>query len=140
MVIEKVYPLHSIVEFAQEVDPNTAIGCGTVWERWTEAEGRVLIGANAPDAEDQTYAVGSEGGEAEVKLTSNGQNAPHVHTVYSVRTNSIEKNDTGAYSLVVHPSNPYLGTSVGMMQSSGGTAAHNNMQPYIAVSRWVRVA
>lgn len=35
-IIDRVYPVGVIIDFAVESDPNTSIGCGTVWQRIAE--------------------------------------------------------------------------------------------------------
>lgn len=36
-IIDRVYPVGIIIDFAVEKDPNTAVGCGTRWQRMTVA-------------------------------------------------------------------------------------------------------
>lgn len=135
-IIDKVYPVNVIVEFSLETDPNTAIGCGTQWERF--AAGRALIGRS------DTYAVGWEGGAAQVTIGID-QIPSHDHSslfangdvdyeisygergTLSSNCGAIShKGTTGDYHLVTG--------------KTGGGYPHNNMQPSRAVDRWVRVA
>ena len=32
-IIDRVYPVGIIIDFAVETNPNTAVGCGTQWQR-----------------------------------------------------------------------------------------------------------
>lgn len=44
-IIDRVYPVGIIVDFAVEMDPNSAVGFGTQWQRI--ADGRALIASDA---------------------------------------------------------------------------------------------
>ena len=43
-IIDRVYPVGIIVDFAVEMDPNSAVGFGTQWQRI--ADGRTLIASD----------------------------------------------------------------------------------------------
>ena len=58
-IIDRVYPVGIIIDFAVEADPNNAVGCGTQWQRI--ADGRTLI------ASDGSHPVGWAGGEATLR-------------------------------------------------------------------------
>lgn len=101
---------------------------------WSKIEGRVLVGDGALDA-THSYTAGNTGGEPEHKLTIN-EMPSHNHST------------AGSY--------PYIGSgttyghvsgqahvfaSVGNgITSTGGSQAHNNMQPYKVVYIWERTA
>uniref|UniRef100_UPI0026596180 phage tail-collar fiber domain-containing protein n=1 Tax=uncultured Megasphaera sp. TaxID=165188 RepID=UPI0026596180 len=67
-IVNIMYPVGMIVEFAANVDPNT-VWAGTTWEQMDA--GRVLISAGTYTEGDQTYtyALGDKGGEAKHQLT-----------------------------------------------------------------------
>ena len=74
-IIDRVYPVGIIIDFAVEADPNNAVGCGTQWQRI--ADGRALI------ASDASHPVGWAGGEATHKLTAS-EVPSHNHTLPKV--------------------------------------------------------
>lgn len=138
VIIDRVYPVGIIVDFAVETNPNTAVGCGTQWQRI--ADGRTLI------ASDASHPVGWSGGEAAHVLTTD-EMPSHNHQIQQAGSD-------GAIHMIMgkdgtYPGENYLsfGTSVKPFAEStisisytGGNAAHNNMQPSLAVARWKRVA
>ena len=138
VIIDRVYPVGIIVDFAVETNPNTAVGCGTQWQRI--ADGRALI------ASDASHPVGWSGGEAAHVLTT-GEMPSHNHQIQQADSDGdihMQMGKDGTY-----PNESYLsfGTSVKPFAEStiliaytGGNAAHNNMQPSLAVCRWKRVA
>lgn len=66
-IVNVMYPVGIIVEFAKDVDPN-ATWVGTTWERMSS--GRVLVSAGTSDS-GTTYTLGKTGGEESHKLTNN---------------------------------------------------------------------
>lgn len=137
-IIDRVYPVGIIVDFAVEIDPNSAVGFGTQWQRI--ADGRTLI------ASDGSHPVGWVGGEAAHVLTT-GEMPSHNHLIQQAGSDGdihMQMGKDGTY-----PNESFLsfGTSVKPFAEStiliaytGGNAAHNNMQPSLAVARWKRVA
>lgn len=137
-IIDRVYPVGIIIDFTVEMDPNSTIGCGTQWQRI--ADGRALI------ASDASHPVGWAGGEATHALTE-AEMPSHNHNVQQSGSDGaipMQMGKDGTY-----PNESYLsfGTSVKPFAEStiliaytGGNAAHNNMQPSLAVARWKRVA
>lgn len=139
-IIDRVYPVGIMIDFATEIDPNAAVGCGTVWQRI--ADGRVLI------ASDINNPVGYTGGEPTHVLTE-AEMPNHFHAIaYSQDGNPLPV-DTGNatfpglnMALTTHLTKStenlaYFGT-VGL--SAGANVPHNNMQPFMAVCRWKRTA
>ena len=124
-----IYPVGSIyISTSQTFNPQTTWGGS--WRK--TADGRCLIGAN------NTYPLGSTGGEATHTLSVNEMPA-HVHNGSRVNWyNTLQSN--GISANIVAQSNlkgdgPNIKTS-----STGGSQAHNNMQPYLAVYIWERTA
>lgn len=115
-----------------------------VWEAY--GGGRVTVGVV-----DGKYAAGATGGEESVILkTSEMPKHSHAVTAYInfswfVKTaTGLGENLTTNYQMNIpgvtttqkaETAKGYLGTN-----QVGGWDAHNNMQPYIAVYRWRRVA
>lgn len=65
-IVNVMYPVGIIVEFAKDVNPN-ATWVGTTWERMSS--GRVLVSAGTSGS-GTTYTVGGTGGEESHKLTT----------------------------------------------------------------------
>ncbi len=138
-IIDRVYPVGIIVDFAVETNPNTTVGCGTQWQRI--ADGRTLI------ASDASHPVGWAGGEAAHALT--GAEMPnHTHGLIQAGTDGdkllMTVGKDGSYGgenyLAFGTSVKPFAESVISITYSGGDVAHNNMQPSLAVARWKRVA
>lgn len=123
-----IYPVGSIyISTSATFNPNTVWG-GT-WEQ--TASGRCLIGANS------TYPLGSTGGEEKHTLTID-EMPSHKHTIRvnwynNLQTDGISTNIASQSNLKVDGSDKYTG-------NVGGSKAHNNMQPYLAVYMWKRTA
>ena len=136
-IIDRVYPVSVIVEFAAETDPNVAIGCGTTWTRLTD--GRALIASNA------SHPVGC----AESVTLMEEQMPEHAHAMaYTADGNPLPTgtgNTTFPYINMALTTNltssteqlAYYGTNI---LPKGGSQPHSNMQPSMAVCRWKRVA
>lgn len=131
------HPIGSIyISTSSTFNPQTAWG-GT----WVKtADGRCLIGAN------DTYPLGSTGGEAAHYLTGN-EMPPHWHTAGKVV--GFKLGHTGiARSALDKNSEQFLWIDQSSNSASselsttaeGGGASHNNMQPYLAVYIWERTA
>lgn len=128
-----LYPVGSIyISTSPTFNPNTTWG-GT----WTKtANGRCLIGAN------NTYPIGSTGGEAEHTLTENELPLIEGHA-FGVSTYSSSR--SGHFK--IKKENPCaLNAGTGNNDLSdvyfgfGANLSHNNMQPYLAVYMWERTA
>lgn len=119
--LDKVYPIGSIYMSTNSTSPATLFG-GT-WKALDE--GRVLIGANS------TYPAESTGGEFTHILTID-EMPSHTHK-YTWRT-TVNAGFAGGNQ--VADNNTISGTT----GATGGSQAHNNMQPYLAVYMWERTA
>lgn len=136
-LIDRIYPVGSIyISTSSTFNPQNVWG-GT-WKK--TADGRCLIGAN------DTYPLGSTGGEAAHYLTGN-EMPPHGHSggkVYNynlsntgIAASSIEK--YGEQFLYIDQSSS-TASNILHTNAEGGGASHNNMQPYLAVYIWERTA
>lgn len=138
-IIDRVYPVGIIIDFAVEADPNNAVGCGTQWQRI--ADGRTLI------ASDASHPVGWAGGE-EVHVLTGPEMPNHTHGLIQAGTDGdkllMTAGKDGSYGgenyLSFGTSVKPFAESVISITYSGGDVAHNNMQPSLAVCRWKRVA
>nr|DAO22013.1 MAG TPA: baseplate protein [Caudoviricetes sp.] len=122
------HPVGSIYQSSSLVNPADLFGGGT-WERIKD---RFLLAAG------DSYAEGSTGGEAAHTLTAN-EMPKHSHNVSNgtallTTNNSIAINQTAAANGL-----PNI-TSTAWFAENGGSAAHNNMPPYLVVYTWMRTA
>lgn len=128
-LLNAVYPVGSIYISVSETSPNTLFG-GT-WERLKD---RFLL------AVGDSYAAGTTGGEAAHTLTVE-EMPKHHHNLY-VRgfdnSSSKEAIVNASYNYTSDQSN--AGKAELIISSTGGSAAHNNMPPYLAVYMWKRTA
>lgn len=130
--LETVYPVGSIYMNASEsTNPATFFGIGT----WTRiGQGRVLVGEGTGadvNGAQQTFNSGDTGGEYEHTLTVDEMpNHNHQVTIGS---------SVGDGSGALENRQPGGGTTF-TSTSAGGSQAHNNIQPYLTVYMWQRVA
>ena len=117
-------------------NPNTLFPWQT-WERY--AKGRTLVGVNESDSAFST--VNKTGGAKTHKLTVNEMPSHnHAVTKYSVPAYPSTTGDgKKVYWSSSSSSWGYVGNS-SLHSSVGGGAAHNNLQPYVAVYYWRRTA
>lgn len=130
-IIDRVYPVGIIIDFAVETDPNSTVGCGTQWQRI--ADGRALI------ASDASHPVGWLGGEATHVLTV-AEMPAHNHAIFEVAGWPTSQSQGEEWSAVYSNNTSPWSSWVSSTSSHGGNSAHNNMQPSLAVARWKRVA
>ena len=137
-LLEKVYPVGSVYISVNNTNPGNIFG-GT-WERF--ANGRTLVGVNESDGSFNT--VKKTGGVSSVVLNVN-QIPSHNH---------IESDQLYAYATDAHYVKPgnltagqyrinttyNLGKDKFRTENSGAGQAHTNLQPYITVYYWVRIA
>ena len=155
-ILNLVYPVGSIYMSVNNVSPQTFIG-GT-WVAW--GAGRVPVSVDTTDSNFNT--VEKTGGAETVTLTTS-QMPNHTHQCLdSLSSNTYANNiglnysETSAYGNFARSqsSNNYGSTNSGTrktnllgnfnhthtLQSAGGGAAHNNLQPYITCYMWKRTA
>ena len=124
-VLALIYPIGCIYTETTGVNPGTTFGFGT-WSAF--AAGQVLVGNGTSD---QAFVAGATGGESNHTLTSNEMPA-HTHTIgFGSDLSNLgvaRQSDTGG---------SFFNGNTG---STGGGAAHNNLQPYIVAYYWQRIA
>lgn len=137
-IIDVAYPVGSIYISSNTMHPSVIFG--GVWERF--AEDKFLLSAGS------TYANGSTGGSATVKLTASQSGVPaHSHkyndynTTYTLKTTNRKP---GTSTAVAYGTSLTAGGGATERTSSNNTAAnasqaHENMPPYLAVYMWERV-
>lgn len=123
-VFDLVYPIGSIYLSVSDANPATLFGGS--WERIKD---RFLLAAG------DSYAAGGTGGEANHTLTVEeipSHNHDLGHNVMYVNTNHL----TGSGSIAHF----YATDAIRYTAYTGGSAAHNNMPPYLTVHIWKRVS
>lgn len=139
-VINLIYPVGSIYMSVNNVNPGTLFG-GT----WEQIKDKFLLACG------DTHANGTVGGEETHKLTIEELPAhthaqkPHAHKQnYDTWYNKVSDYDVrlagsanGYYSCAGR-SNYETAQTTSVNQNTGGSQAHNNMPPYLAVYMWKR--
>ena len=107
-------------------------GYGT-WERY--GTDRVTVGAGGD------YAAGSVGGEKEHTLTVK-EMPRHSHQIQNMSWGGKDLNSEidHNYRFWVFNINNNAMIDINYLQAAGGNNPHNNMQPYIALYRYRRIA
>ena len=123
LTAQGAYPVGAIYLSVNDVDPSSLFG-GT-WER---IGGSFLLGA------DTTYAAGSTGGEAAHTLTVD-EMPRHNHEIDNLNASG----SATPFMTVQAQDKKGFGGNVQTMYA-GGSRAHNNMPPYLAVYMWQRVS
>ena len=137
-LLDIIYPVGSVYMSVQNVSPEDFIG--GVWE---QIQGQFLLAASS------TYPAGSTGGEAthtlsqeemprhyHLTMAPNKNNKNHQTTTYGGVLPSVEwQNAVG-----VGVSSDFLANTNNVPSDcyTGGSKAHNNMPPYLAVYMWKR--
>lgn len=123
LTAQGAYPVGAI--YLSVTDANPAALFGGTWER---IGGRFLLGA------DSTYAAGSMGGEAAHTLTVD-EMPRHNHEIDNLNASG----NATPYMTVQAQEKKGYGGNVQTMYA-GGSKAHNNMPPFLAVYMWKRTA
>ena len=108
------------------VNPSTLFG-GT----WEQIKDTFLLAAGA------TYKAGSTGGEATHTLTQD-EMPKHNHVIYYPNAGGPDEGAALGFPEVGSKNTWWAPAS--MTGQTGGSAAHNNMPPYLAVYIWKRTA
>lgn len=126
-ILQAVYPVGSIyINASVSTDPATLLGFGT-WEQF--GQGRVLVGQDSTQPEFDT--LGETGGEKTHTLTIDEMPA-HTHGYFNHENGSCNYYMEQNYS---------AGTETNQTTDpTGGGLPHNNLQPYIVVYMWKRIA
>lgn len=147
--IDQIYPVGSIyISASSTVNPNEVF-LGTSWERF--ATGRTLVGVD--ETQDEFATVGKEGGEKTHLLTaaeSGLQAHNHTQAAHSHLIGRDKDGGSGSNRYTVHgagasgadatsPTNNAT-PAINNCAAKDATDAHNNLQPYITVFMWQRVA
>ena len=121
-VLNLTYPIGSIYMSVNDTNPSSLFG-GT----WEQIKDTFLLACG------DTYTNGATGGEATHTLTVD-EMPSHSHAMYRVNENACN-GGTGSFS-----SNSCNSGWTMNSLATGGSQAHNNMPPYLAVYMWKRTA
>lgn len=127
------YEVGDVLTTRNAADPATRWP-GTSWQRITD---RFILGAGG------SYGVGATGGEASHVLTVN-EMPEHAHGLWYAWSDAPEVGGNWKAQMVWSTTGG-AGTwpnwsSLYDAASTGGSAAHNNMPPYLALYIWERTA
>lgn len=127
-IASQLNPIGTIREFDVSTNPNTLLGFGT----WTAfGTGRVTV---AIDAGQTEFDTNGETGGAKTHTLSVEEMPAHKHALgYSFSNGTVVSEVRSGDTSGASPDSS-------MMENTGGGGAHNNLQPYIVVYRWVRTA
>lgn len=141
-LVDLIYPIGSVYISVNEINPSTLFG-----GEWEQIKDKFLLSAG------DTYSAGATGGEATHTLTVD-EMPSHKHEIYQ-HVNGYNfavvtgYGDAGGSKIAMGANggvsnlDPGSGdTARGLVNSwyTGGSQAHNNMPPYIAVYMWKRIA
>ena len=121
--ILRAYPVGAIYISYNSTDPGDLFGGS-----WTQLENRFLLAAGT------SYSAGSMGGEATHTLTER-EMPSHNHDLRIVGSKEVHSNIPATTTEWGYYQNVGDGIS-----NKGGSQAHNNMPPYVAVYMWRRVS
>lgn len=129
-ILGLVYPVGSIYMSINNVSPVTLFG-----GKWVQIQGRFLLGAS------DVYKANTTGGEATHTLTAN-EMPEHAHYMASGNSggDGTWTPDAGSYLVDSVTTNKMTYWAQIGMDNAGGSAAHNNMPPYLVVYMWRRLA
>lgn len=152
MFLNKIFPVGAVYITYDNNNPGNFLG-GT-WERF--GQGRTLVGEGTGNdgSTSMSFTSNSSGGEYFHALTKD-EMPSHNHVLalcfnadnlgepvsvgaWSTAVTTMHKNSHDELSLYqVQKNNPYYGMST---YKNGGNQKHNNIQPYIVVYFWRRIA
>lgn len=145
-LIDFVYPLYKLVEFAQDVDPNVVIGHGTVWERF--APGRVTVGSGTTTDDNGdvlTFTMGETGGASKrilrAAIGAVNNNVNSLAYIASDQTQYMYDNPPTFALMMEQIDDSFIKWNHSTkVTDHRGNESIGIMQPYVAVSRWYRTA
>lgn len=133
----QAYPVGSVyISISSNFNPNTSFGGR--WERF--GQGRTLIGEGTGNdgGTSMNFTAGSTGGEYTHRLTV--AEMPSHHHSRGTYASSVEATGYGLVSGQVAFADRVIVSGRGNTGDEGGDGFHNNIQPYITVYFWKRIA
>lgn len=125
-ILQVVYPIGSIYISVNDISPASLFGGA-----WEQIENVFLLGAGS------LYPIGSTGGEAIHTLTVD-EMPTHYHGAHGISI-ATTGNEVNLALRSTTLSEKHYGDVEMRVDSTGGSEAHNNMPPYLAVYMWKRV-
>lgn len=142
-VLKIIYPVHTVLEFGANINPNTDItewsGVDWTWERY--APGRVTVGYMEGDTAFGT--LGAEGGDRDAAVVEHSHaQVAHTHTVGTESANHTHSVTGGAATTGANSANHTHAVTGGatMTGAAGSSGSNKNLQPYKVTAKWIRVA
>jgi len=129
-------PVGTIKEYNIDTNPNTLLGFGT-WSAF--GTGRVTVAIDAGQAE---FDTNGETGGAKTHTLTTAELAAHGHDLPSgIYNKTVVMGGSGTSANVTTGGGGYSTNGSGtVVVNTGSGTAHNNLQPYITVFRWVRIS
>lgn len=127
LTFNDIYPVGSIYMSVNAVNPSTLFGGS-----WEQIKDRFLLAAGT------TYKAGATGGAATHTLTVNEIPA-HKHNAATENFMSTSESASPGTAQNFN-SGSYKRWAMSTTANTGGSKAHNNMPPYLAVYIWKRIA
>lgn len=126
-LLDKIFPIGSIYITVSSSSPASLFG-----GQWEQIKDKFLLAAG------DNYTAGSSGGEATHTL-SISEMPSHSHSFSGVNNGTTVTGSLGAYPAKIYQDCIPNWTG-GYINDTGGSQAHNNMPPYLAVYVWQRIA
>lgn len=134
-ILEADNPIGTIREFNVSTNPATLLGFGT-WA--AHGTGRITVAIDTGQTEFDT--LGETGGAKTHLLTGSESGiAQHTHPTSTGGT-LLASGGGAAANLTIGGGAFNSGIAIGNVVNTNAVSAHNNLQPYIVVYRWVRTA
>ena len=126
---EEAFPINKVEVFFDALDHSNFLGF-----KWQQVgKGRVPVGLDTSDSDFNT--VGKMGGEKTHKLTIN-EMPSHTHST-AVTYPYVAG---GNHTCTPNSNMDRTGTAWDVVDKTGGDESHNNLQPYIVMAFWKRIA
>ena len=125
-LLSNAFPINKVEVFFDDLDHSDFLGF--TWER--VGSGKVPVGLDTSDTDFNT--IGKTGGEKTHKLTVN-EMPKHSHSYTKMTDSSYFNNNGSGVISGYYNTFPDTGTA-------GGDQPHNNLQPYIVMAFWKRIA
>jgi hypothetical protein len=135
-IFDTIYPTGSIYMSTASADPSTLFP-NTTWAVF--GEGKVLVGY---DQNDSDFSAGNTGGSKTHTLTVD-EMPEHTHKEHMVAERNdmyVDSSLTTTVSSTRECDVDGTSTTGTTTFSTGGSQAHNNLQPYVTVYMWTRTA
>ena len=144
--VSAAWPIGAVFISVVSTSPATLLGFGT-WAAF--AAGRVLVGRDAGDAD---FDTAEETGGAKTHILTVAEMPAHTHIQNAHTHNFLPRSSTsGSVSSIVTgtldtsstisgSNQPHIQVATATNQNAGGGGAHNNIQPYVVVYFWKRMA